>query len=214
MRRPFGLFPADLRDVESMPVAQEIRNIENFVRPGRFGCCRHRSSLTRPHACLPSSPSAMIVSLSSAFIRMPFMCFPHQSLHRAVQHISVVAAELGVGTLQGWVSGGLGLLDTVLRGNPSAKLFPLSTIHAMLNVSQAVAKSHSSVVVWYRQEVERTRCGEPSCSGCAETSSWTLFARSVSQSIIEAENRSFGGFLYILAIVTDLPWFQRWVVWS
>ena len=37
----------------------------------------------------------------------------HQSPHGAVQGISVVSAELGVGTLQGGVTVGLGLLNTV-----------------------------------------------------------------------------------------------------
>lgn len=37
----------------------------------------------------------------------------HQCLHCAVQSMSVVAAELGVGTLERWVAVGLWLLDTV-----------------------------------------------------------------------------------------------------
>lgn len=39
----------------------------------------------------------------------------YQGLHGAVQGVTVVAAELGVDTLQGGVTVGLGLLDTVRR---------------------------------------------------------------------------------------------------
>lgn len=39
----------------------------------------------------------------------------YQSLHGAVESMSVVASELGVGSLQGRVTVGLGLLDTGLR---------------------------------------------------------------------------------------------------
>jgi hypothetical protein len=40
-------------------------------------------------------------------------CATYQGLHGAVKSMSVVASELGVGTLEGRVSAGLGLLDTV-----------------------------------------------------------------------------------------------------
>lgn len=36
----------------------------------------------------------------------------YQSLHGAVESMSVVSSELGVGSLEGRVSGSLGLLDT------------------------------------------------------------------------------------------------------
>lgn len=39
----------------------------------------------------------------------------YQSLHGAVESMSVVASELGVGSLQGRVTVGLGLLDTIAR---------------------------------------------------------------------------------------------------
>ena len=39
----------------------------------------------------------------------------YESLHGAVQSVTVVAAELGVNTLQGGVTVGLRLLDTVKR---------------------------------------------------------------------------------------------------
>ena len=47
------------------------------------------------------------------------LCFwrrlTYQSLHSAVQSVTVVAAELGVNALQGGVTVGLGLLDTAQR---------------------------------------------------------------------------------------------------
>ena len=43
----------------------------------------------------------------------------HQSLHGAVQSMSVVSSELGVGSLERGVSGGLGLLDTAARNTIS-----------------------------------------------------------------------------------------------
>lgn len=104
-----------------------------------------------------------------------------QSLHGAVQHISVVASELGVGTLQGRVSGGLGLLDTIVR----RKLLANSASFI------ALCSPHSSfpIVVEMRRirrgreagGFQHTRYGEPSWTGCAETSSLTLFAKFVSQ---------------------------------
>lgn len=39
----------------------------------------------------------------------------YQSLHGAVESMSVVASELGVGSLQGRVTVGLGLLNTIAR---------------------------------------------------------------------------------------------------
>jgi hypothetical protein len=39
----------------------------------------------------------------------------YQSIHGAVESMSVIASELGVGSLQGRVTVGLGLLDTELR---------------------------------------------------------------------------------------------------
>lgn len=62
------------------------------------------------HACPPSAPSVGLLALSG-FVSQ--LLGAHQSLHGAVQSISVVASELGVGTLERRVSGGLGLLDTV-----------------------------------------------------------------------------------------------------
>lgn len=44
----------------------------------------------------------------------------YQSLHGSVQNISVVAAELGVGSLERRVTGSLRLLDTVSRDKSSS----------------------------------------------------------------------------------------------
>lgn len=68
----------------------------------------------RSHACPPSTPSVMIVSIR---MRRKLMIGrrTNQSLHCAVESMSVVSSELGVGTLEGWVSGGLWLLDTARR---------------------------------------------------------------------------------------------------
>ena len=49
-------------------------------------------------------------------------CGTYKGLHGAVESMTVVAAELGVNTLEGGVTVGLGLLDTV-RGNLSATRF-------------------------------------------------------------------------------------------
>ena len=65
-------------------------------------------------ACPPSTPSVG----SLAAIRIARKCSrgPYQSLHGSVQRMSVVSSELGVGAFEGWVSGGLGLLDAVAMG--------------------------------------------------------------------------------------------------
>jgi len=42
-----------------------------------------------------------------------FGCGTYEGLHGAVESVTVVAAELGVNTLEGGVTVGLGLLDTV-----------------------------------------------------------------------------------------------------
>lgn len=49
-------------------------------------------------------------------------CGTYKGLHGAVESVTVVAAELGVNTVEGGVTVGLGLLDTV-RGNLSATRF-------------------------------------------------------------------------------------------
>lgn len=43
----------------------------------------------------------------------------YKGLHGAVKSVTVVAAELGVNTLEGGVTVGLGLLDTVQRNRVS-----------------------------------------------------------------------------------------------
>jgi hypothetical protein len=73
----------------------------------------------------------------------------YQRLHGSVKSMSVVSSELGVGSLERWVTVGLGLLDSV----------------------SSVRWALESLLIL---EVGRTRSCEPSSTGCAETSSWTL----------------------------------------
>lgn len=150
--------------------------------------------LTQSHACPPSSPSVwllvVICTPRSVVYRRSLgegsWLFAHQSLHGAVQHISVVASELGVGTLEGRVSGGLGLLDTVLRRNcqhhHQCLFLRKSIMDRFARSSGRVAGLRSRRIGNEAAGFERTRYGEPSWTGCAETSSWTLFARFVSLS--------------------------------
>lgn len=78
----------------------------------------------------------------------------YQGLHVAVQSVAMVSAELGVGALQGRVTRGLGLLDTV----------------ASLSASLSCQSLH--------RPAQRTHCDAPCASGCAETSSLTLQSNS------------------------------------
>jgi len=74
-------------------------------------------------------------------------CFPLallqllQGLHCSVESVSVVSAELGIGTLEGWVSRGLWLLDTVTMG-----FFALVSLRAILRFRHL---EESEVQVWY-----------------------------------------------------------------
>lgn len=68
-----------------------------------------------------------------------------------MQNISVVAAELGVGSLERRVTGSLGLLDSVTRDkNSSAKLFHLYS-HALSPSSL----KHCRMIAGLRCVVER-----------------------------------------------------------
>lgn len=73
----------------------------------------------------------------------------YQGLSGAVKGMSVVSSKLGVGALQRRVSRGLGLLDTV-----------------------ALSISYSTFTT---RGFEHTRCGGLCATGCAGTSSLTLF---------------------------------------
>lgn len=72
----------------------------------------------RPHACPGCAPSVSFVSFCGwrsrkADVRWPWPSdSTYQGLHGAVQGVTVVAAELGVDTLQGGVTVSLRLLDT------------------------------------------------------------------------------------------------------
>lgn len=79
----------------------------------------------------------------------------------------VVATELWVGTLEGWVSASLWLLDTVV-GSLLALSWTLFLLHGALLLVAGMDRGGL-----------RTRYGEPSWTGCAETSSWILRVSSV-----------------------------------
>lgn len=83
-----------------------------------------------------------------------------ESLHGSVQSMSVVSSELGIGALEGRISVGLWLLDTVVSHTSVSPCFPFPGRGCW---------SAGSV-----GENVRTRFGEPSWPGCAETSSLTL----------------------------------------
>jgi hypothetical protein len=68
------------------------------------------SNSKQSHACPLCAPSVGIVSYP--FVRV-CASQTYQCLHGTVKSVSVVATELGVDTLEGWVTVGLGLLDTV-----------------------------------------------------------------------------------------------------
>jgi hypothetical protein len=59
---------------------------------------------------------------SVSCIGLKFDWGTYKGLHGAVESVTVVAAELGVNTVEGRVTVGLGLLDTV-RGDISATRF-------------------------------------------------------------------------------------------
>lgn len=83
----------------------------------------------------------------------------------------MVSPELGVGSLERRISGSLRLLDT-----------------AAVNITTVSDPNGSGKVSGGCCGGRPTRSGEPSSTGCAETSSWTLFAGKVSID----ENAAFG----------------------
>lgn len=121
----------------------------------------------RSHACPRPSPSAKVVSKS----RLPGRSFAawrasYQSLHGAVQSMSVVSAELGVGSLQRGVTRSLRLLDTVVFAESAPSLSSTLFTHRGRGI---LSRSDQSNIV-----ESHTHCGEPSSTGCAGTSSLTL----------------------------------------
>lgn len=70
----------------------------------------------------------------------------YQSLHGSVQHISVVAAELGVGAVERRVTGSLGLLDTVGRETQPSSANQSRVIFILHDLSQSI---HSSIVAMF-----------------------------------------------------------------
>jgi hypothetical protein len=116
----------------------------------------------------------------------------YQSLHGAVKGVSVVAAELGVNTLEGRVTVSLRLLDTVgIKWQISATcLLPQNVVGGYVARWSRViqgrfrdVKSITATILPFRPKyfdfrmlrTVRTRYGEPSGCGGAETRSWTLF---------------------------------------
>ena len=107
-RTPFSL------DLHMMP-------IPNAIPSAAIAVTLHLANPT--HLCrLTLSLTELLLQTVSVFIRrhsreeaLSLGRGAHQSLHGAVQSMSVVSSEFGVGSLERGVSGGLGLLDTAAR---------------------------------------------------------------------------------------------------
>jgi hypothetical protein len=69
----------------------------------------------------------------------------------------VVPSEFGVGTIEGWISGGLGLLDTIRRREVSA----IRDIKFVIASFSIAMRSQSSKVRRRMRWGIRTRFGEP-----------------------------------------------------
>jgi hypothetical protein len=110
-----------------------------------------------------------------------------QSLSGTVKGVSVVATELGVDTLEGGVTVGLGLLDTVRE--VILAMFPSSRSHVRFwqnglcrvacaarrsTASRNIRSRQSRCIITRRNKIVRTRYGEPSGCGGAERRSLTL----------------------------------------
>lgn len=109
-----------------------------------------------------------------------------------MKRVPVVPPELGVDTLERGVAVGLGLLDTVSRNGSERVRFH----SAKIRWNAGGARRRRSWIA-RRLEVMRTRYGEPSWTGCAETSSWTLRS-----SILVRKHRSLYA-INLLAMATD-----------
>ena len=98
----------------------------------------------------------------------------YQCLHGAVKSMLVVAAELGVSTLERRVSVGLRLVNAVCAiALASVVQYLMRSSHSSLSGGRSIISGIRSrrVVVG---GVLRTRSCEPSCSGCAASCSSTL----------------------------------------
>lgn len=74
----------------------------------------------RPRACPPCAPSVgLLADFLGNCIGVLRIGSTYKSLHSAVESVTVVAAELGVDTLERGVTLGLRLLDTVVEGDIS-----------------------------------------------------------------------------------------------
>lgn len=111
----------------------------------------------RPHACPRSSPSVGIVSHHSFNweIRIRGSGSTHQSLHGTVLSVLVVAAELGVDTLERGVTVGLGLLDTVRWRATSVLLFRVS-LDAFPPKAYIICRSWIEVILKIRSPITLT----------------------------------------------------------
>ena len=151
----------------------------------------------RPHACPPCAPSVgLLAGFLSDIVSMGVFAnrgSTYKSLHGTVESVTVVAAELGVDTLERGVTLGLRLLDTVVEGDISG-LFWYCVVwvsprkgRSVLNAGVGLGSSPritqhpiSNVIApSFSQSPKpkkniRTRYGEPSgCCGAAMRS-WTL----------------------------------------
>ena len=129
------------------------------VITGRHGTPRVRESCSLPSTCIwPYSKSdclalallRFLLYIGLVVISTVELGGAHQGLHVAMEGVTVVTAELGIGSLQRRVSRGLGLLDT----------------------AQELVCSASPIDGEYCRKL--TRCGAPCASGCAARNSLTL----------------------------------------
>jgi hypothetical protein len=119
----------------------------------------------------------------------------HQCLHGSVESMSVVSPELGVGTLKGRVSVGLGLLDTA--GRVSLASVSNYILHASRRYSDWVLCELITNAGRRRGTGGlRTRSCGSSSTDYAARSSWTLFP--ISWSLKDDPT------LYVLAMATDV----------
>lgn len=141
------------------------------------------------HACPPSPPSVSVVSTAN-LCHCRAGC-TYESLHSAVKRMSVVSPELGVGSLERWVSVRLWLLDTNYPTNISHILFCV-LFHSACGRMLFLGVSRRGA--WMRMIVHTRSCA-PSSPGCAETSSLILCR-------VSATKYFAGHQFHILAIAT------------
>ncbi len=123
-------------------------------------------SLSLLHLLLHFHHSSAYVPIRRYPLHVLRIVSTHQSLHRAVQRMPMIPSEFRIRAFEGGVAMGFRLLDTVARNVVSAERLPIC-----LEREALVRKQVLTIIRW---RVDRTRCGEPSCSGYAETNSSIL----------------------------------------